>query len=145
MELKWKIHKWNFSPTLAQLQTVGPTAFKIMDVHRGTLVRQVAMRVGVAFDGTTPTASIGDGAAGGADVEKFMTTAEAAITEAGLKNGAGVYLVTEDTAGVTDSANGKLYTEDDTIDLFYTGVAPDGGNEVTEGQLSVIVVYCEIE
>lgn len=139
-ELKWKIHKWDFNPTLAQLQTVGPTHYNVMDVHRGTLVAYVAIRVNRQFNGTTPTASVGDDAT----VDGFMTAAQAAITAAitagaGLKNGAGAYLNT------TVATNGKLYIIDDTIELVYTGVAVDGGNEVTAGALSVIVVYTELE
>lgn len=141
MELKWKTHKWDFIPTTTQLKSEVKTAYKVMDVHRGTLIKSVSMRVGIEFDGTTPVASVGDGLAGGADTEKFMTETEAAITSADLKNGAGEYLVTPDTVGNTGvSTNGKLYTEDDTIDLFYTGVAG-----TSKGQLSVIVVYAEIE
>lgn len=143
MELKWKTHKWDFNPTTAQLQTPGPTEFPVMDVHRGTLIGSVSVRVNTAFDGTTPTASIGDDGA----AEGFVTEADLNIgaggSGAGLFNGTGQYLCTKHTTG--PNANGKLYTEDDTIELVYTGVAPDGGNEVTQGALSVIVTYCEIE
>jgi len=135
MELKWKIHKWDFNPTAAQLIETDPTAYCVMDVHRGTLIRQVALRIGVAFTpGKGETISIGDDT----QVAGFMTAAEAALT-VGLKNGAGIYLVTPDT-GSGVSTNGKLYTGDDTIDLTYTGAA-----DVVAGQCTVIVVYAELE
>ena len=132
MELKWKIHKKDYKPSdYTATETVS-----IMGVRRGTLVRQVALRIGVAFTpGKGETIDIGVGN----DPDGFMTATEAALT-AGLKNGAGEYLVTKDTAGITTSHNGKLYTEDDTIDLKYTGAG-----EVVAGQCTVIIVYCEIE
>lgn len=130
MELKWKLHQFTFIP---DDYAVTQTDVCVMDVHRGTFVRAVAMRVGTPFDGTTPTISIGDGS----DAIGFMTTTEAAAGVAGLKNGIGEYLCTQQSAG--PNANGKMYTEDDTIDLDFT--SPGAG--CTEGVATVIILYTD--
>lgn len=131
MDLKWKIHKFDFTPDAHETTQ---TDVCVMDVHRGTFVRAVMLQIGVAFDGTTPTLSVGDdGSAIG-----FVTTVEAAATADGLKNGIGAYL---NSIHAASNANGKLYTEDDTIDLDFTSA----GEGTTEGQCTVIVVYAEIE
>lgn len=137
MELKWKLHQYTFKPADYTVDETGhPGARKVMDVHRGTLVAFVAMRVGLAFNGTQ-TISIGDGD----EAEGFLTIAEAAtiLGAGGLVNGAGIHLVTPDT-GSGVSANGKLYTEDDTIDLAY-----DYTSDTTQGLATVYIVYAEIE
>lgn len=135
MKLKWKLHTFNFEPTLAQLQTVGPTQYPVMGVKRGTWVRYVAVRIGVLFDGTTPTLEVGDDD----DVDGYVDAADVTIGTIGLYPGWGA------ADGFFRAANGKLYTEDDTIEISYTGVAEDGGLEVTQGQAIVYIVYAEIE
>lgn len=125
MELKK--HIYNFNPTAAQLVVVGPTSFGIMGVKRGTRIKSVAVRVGVAFNGTGPTISIGDGT--GATI--FATAAQVACAATGLKDGYGTAF---------SGSNGKLYTGNDTVDLVYTGAA-----DVTTGACSVIVTYTEEE
>lgn len=133
MDLKWKEHKWDFNPTTTELATVGPTEFCVMDVHRGTLVASVSVRINTAFSAGAPAASVGNDG----DLEGMVTEADATIGSAGLKNGTGASLTTKHDAS---NANGKLYTADDTIELNYTGDAL-----TTVGALSVIVVYAEIE
>lgn len=126
-ELKIKKHVFNFNPTAAQLIVVGPTTFGAMGVKRGTWIMDVAVRVGVAFNGTGPAVSIGDGA--GAEI--FATAAQVICAATGLKHGWGT---------AWSASNGKIYTTNDTVDLFYTGA-----NDVTTGACSVIVTYAELE
>lgn len=125
---KIKIHSYTFKPTAyATSETGHPGARKIMGVKRGTWVLGVMLRVGVAFNGTTPTISIGDGAS----AVGYMTTAQADIENTGLKAGYGTFF---------SGANGKLYTTDDTIDLAYTYTAVTSAGECT-----AIIVYAEVE
>lgn len=126
MELKWKKHIFNFNPTAAQLVVVGPTTFCAMGVKRGTWIMGVAVRVGVAFNGTGPTVNIGDGTG-----NVFATTAQVIPAATGLKHGYGTAF---------SGSNGKLYTADDTVDLFYGGAV-----DVTTGACSVIITYAELE
>lgn len=122
-ELKVKTHTYTFKPTAyATTETRA-----IMGVKRGTWVLGVSVRVGVAFDGTTPTVSIGDGT--GATI--FATTAQVDAENTGLKAGYGTAF---------SGSNGKLYTATDTVDLFYTYTAL-----TTAGECTVIVVYADIE
>jgi len=133
MELKWKLHKFTFKP--ADYTATEPRA--VMGVKRGTLVANVALRIGEQFNGVTDTIAIGDGT----DPNGFMTTAQAACTVAGLKNGAGEYLATLDSdAGGNTPGAGRLYTADDTIDLVFTA-AGDG----TTGLATVYIIYAETE
>ena len=135
MELKWKRHKWDFNPTTTQLQTVGPTQFCVMDVHRGTLIGAVQVRINTAFSAGAPAVSVGDDG----DLEGLVTEADVTIGTKQLYNGTGPELCTKYDV-VASLANGKLYTEDDTVEINYTG----HGSTVA-GALSVIVEYCEIE
>lgn len=135
MELKWKTHKWDWNPTTAQLQTVGPTEFCVMDVHRGTFVIAAAVRINTAFTAGSPAVSVGDH---GGDVDGLVTEADVTIGSAGLYNGTGDDLCTKHTTG--PNANGKLYTADGYLVINYTG---DGDTDY--GALSVIVTYCELE
>lgn len=135
MELKWKRNKWDFNPTTAQLQTVGPTQFCVMDVHRGTLIGAVQVRIDNAFTAGAPTVSVGDDG----DLTGLVAVADVTIGSEGLYNGTGPELCSKYDA-TASLANGKLYTTDDTIEINYTG---DGST--TAGSLSVIVEYCEIE
>lgn len=142
MELKWKLHQYTFVPTSYVTDETGhPGARKIMGVKRGTLVSHVAMRVGIQFDGTVAI-TVGDGG----NASGFMTDANTDVDgSTGLKNGTGEYLITQDTgAGTGPNANGKLYTEDDTIDLAYNYTTEDG-DTTTKGQVTVYIVYAEIE
>jgi len=124
MELKK--HVYNFNPTEAQLIVVGPTTYHVMGVKRGTRIRSVAVRVGVGFDGTAAAVNIGDGTG-----NVFATSAQVIPAAPGLKDGYGTAF---------SASNGKLYTGDDTVDLFYTGAA-----NATTGACSVIVTYTEEE
>lgn len=135
MDLKWKEHKWDFNPTTDELKETSAVEFCVMDVHRGTLVASVSVRINTAFSAGAPTASVGDDD----DLTGMVTVADATITAlgTGLKNGTGADLTTQHDAS---NANGKLYEADDTIELEYTGDAL-----TTVGALSVIVVYAEIE
>jgi hypothetical protein len=121
-ELKLKHHTYTFKPTAYATDEVR----KVMGVRRGTWVLGVALRVGVAFNGTV-TISIGDGD----DPDGFMTTAQAAIGSTGLKAGWGAYF---------SAANGKLYTTTDTVDITYDYTA-----DTTQGECTVIITYAEIE
>lgn len=132
MELKWKLHQFTYKPAV-YTATETPV---VMGVKRGTLVRAIALRIGEDFTpGKGETISIGDED----NPVNYMGTDEAGLT-VGLKNATGNYLVTQDTAGVTDAANGKLYDDDNKIILTYTGAA-----EVVAGLCTVYVVYAEIE
>lgn len=127
MELKWKLRKVDFVPA-----AYGSTETKaLMDVHRGTWVKGVMVRTGEAFTGTT-TCEVGDGG----NTAGFVAKANFG---AGLRNGTGPYLVAPD-AGLGAPANGKLYTEDDTIDIKYTT-----GDAAAAGICTVYIVYAEIE
>lgn len=135
MELKWKTHKWDFNPTTAQLQTVGPTEFTVMEVHRGRLVKSVALRINTAFAAGTPTVTVGTH---GGDLDGLAVEGDITIASAALYHGTGQELCTKHTTG--PNANGKLYTADGYIVINYTG---DGSTEA--GALSVTVTYCDIE
>lgn len=124
MEIKKLVY--NFNPTAAQLIVAGPTTFHVMGAKRGTLIMDVAVRVGVAFNGTGPTVNIGDGTG-----NVFATTAQVIPAATGLKHGYGTAF---------SGSNGKLYTGPDTVDLFY-----GGAGDVTTGACSVIVTYAELE
>lgn len=128
-KLKVKRHTYTFVPTAyATTETR-----KVMSVRRGTLILDVAVRVGVAFNGTTPTISIGD--AGGATIFALTTDVDCANT--GLKHGWGAAF---------SGANGKLYTETDiaagrnAVTLTYTYTAG-----TTAGECTVIITYIDIE
>jgi len=123
MELKWKLHTYTVKPAAYASSEVRD----IMGVRRGTFVRAVAVRIGEAFNGTTPTISIGDGD----DDEGFVAMADITIASPALYPGNGVFF---------SASNGKLYTEDDVIELDYiynTGT--------TTGLCTVYVLYCELE
>lgn len=82
----------------------------IFNVAAGDLIAPNAVRVRTAFDGTSPSASFGDGD----DVDRFMTTTEAGIDTTGLKLGRG-------GSGGGYILDGKyLYTAADTIDIVFT-------------------------
>lgn len=86
---------------------------ELFPVAAGDLVGPVFMNVRVAFDGTTPTLSLGDDG----DVDRFMTTTTAAATVTGLKQGIG-------GSGSTYLAIGQhLYVAANTIDVVYTYTA----------------------
>lgn len=128
MKLKVKQHTYTFKPTSYTVSETGhPGARKIMSVRRGTWVMDVAVRVGVLFNGTTPTISIGDGAS----ATIFALTADVACTATGLKHGYGAAF---------SGANGKLYTTTDTIDLAYTAAG-----DTTVGECTVIITYADLE
>lgn len=125
MELKVKVHTYTFKPAVyATTETR-----KVMSVRRGTWIMDVAVRVGVAFNGTTPTISIGDGI--GTTI--FATITDVACAATGLKHGYGAAF---------SGMNGKLYTADapDTVDLFYTYTAG-----TTTGECTVIITYADLE
>lgn len=124
MELKWKIHRM----TILFRTTDGTRC--VMDVHEGTYVRYVAVRVDVTFDNLTSLKIGDDGDSGG-----FGTVTEGSAT---LQNLTGEYLCTQNDGG--PNANGKLYTEDDTIDATFVK-----SNGPTQGIAEVIVVYAEVE
>lgn len=132
MELKHKLHAYNFDWT--QYTGTPPAAqrFALMDVHRGTLVTHIAVRRAEAFVNMT-SIEVGDG-----DNDAGFGTVTHGST--GLENLAGEYLVTQDTAGVTAAHNGKLYTDDDTIELVVT---PSGAQSA--GLLAIYIEYCELE
>ena len=106
-ELKfYKRSRTGWTPTS---YTVNQT-FQMWNVAVGDLVGPLFVRVRVAFDGTSPSFSIGDGDA----VARFMTTTEAGAETTGLKIGRGV-------SGGSYILDGKyLYTAADTIDITFT-------------------------
>lgn len=123
MELEWKLHKYTFKPGAYNTSEVRD----IMGVKRGTWVKAVAVRIGEAFNGTTPTISIGDGD----DDEGFAAITDITIATPELYPGYGVFF---------SASNGKLYTGDDTIELDYiynTGT--------TTGLATVYILYAETE
>ncbi len=123
MKLKWKRHSYSFKPVAYASSEVRV----IMGVKRGTFVRAVAVRIGEAFNGTTPTISVGDDT----DDEGFVAMADITIGTPELYAGYGVYF-----SGI----NGKIYTVDDTIDLDYiynTGT--------TTGFCTVYILHAAIE
>lgn len=123
MELKWKLHQYTFKPA-----AYGSGEVKaIMSVKRGTWVKAVAVRIGEAFNGTTPTITIGDvaGAANG-----FVADADVTEETPALYPGYGTYF---------SATNGHLYTDDDTIDLTF---AVTGGST---GLATVYILYAETE
>ena len=81
--------------------------FNMWNVAAGDLVGACFARIRTAFDGTSPSASIGDGD----DVDRFMTTTNVGVATTGLKRGTG--------AGLTETL-GYLYTAADTIDITFT-------------------------
>ena len=124
MELKWKLHAYTFKPG-AYITT---ETRAIMGVKRGTFVAGVFARLGEAFNGTTPTISVGDVAGA---VDGFMLTTNITYATPGLYAGYGSYF---------SAANGHLYTADDTIDLVYTY-----NTGTTTGLVTIYIVYCEME
>lgn len=126
MESKVKRHVWNFEPTAAQLVDTDPATYVVMGVKRGTRILSAAVRIGVLFDGTGPTISVGD-----VDVDGLVDELDITMGTIGLYDGYGAYF---------SGANGRLYTEDDTVDLVYTGAA-----DVTQGQAVVIITYIDEE
>lgn len=138
-KLVWKTRKWDWNPTTTQLQTAGPTEYPVgsgfMDVHRGTLIGSVAVRINTAFTAGAPTVTVGTH---GGDLDGLVVAADVTIGTKGLYNGTGQELCTKHTTG--PNANGKLYTADGYLVINYTGAGA-----TTKGALSVIVTYCEIE
>ena len=123
MELKWKLHQYTFKPV-----AYGSGEVKaIMGVKRGTWVKAVAVRIGEAFNGTTPVISVGDdtGDAGG-----FVAAGDVTEETPELYAGYGSYF---------SGSNGHLYTDDDTIDLTFTVT---GGST---GLATVYILYAETE
>lgn len=124
MELKWKLHMCN----IKWRSTTGTRI--IMDVHRGTLVRYIAVRVGEIFTNISAL-TIGDGD----NATKFGAVTYGSLQ---LENLTGEYLTTKHTTG--PNANGKLYTEDN--DIRATMTTSDTPNA---GEATVYVVYAEVE
>lgn len=124
MELKWKLHTCN----IKWRSTTGTRV--IMDVHRGTLVSHIAVRVGEVFNNISAL-TVGDGS----DAAKFGEVTHGSLQ---LENLIGEYLCTDYDAG--PNANGKLYTEDDTIIATMTT-----SDTPTTGEATVFVIYAEIE
>lgn len=124
MELKWKLHQCDFVFR-------GTTGTRVlMDVHRGTLVKHIAVRVGEIFNGISGI-TVGDGS----DATKFGTITHGSLQ---LENLTGEYLCTDYDGG--PNANGKLYTEDDTIIATITV-----SDTPTTGVATVYIIYAEIE
>ena len=101
-----KIYKRSRTAWTPVSYTANETA-TIIAVAAGDLVLACFARVRVAFDGTSPDISIGDGSS----VNRFMTTTNVGVTATGLKRGTG--------AGFTETL-GYLYTAADTIDITFT-------------------------
>lgn len=124
MELKWKLHACN-------IKWRGTTGTRIiMGVHRGTLVRYIAVRVGEVFNNISAL-TVGDSD----DATKFGTVTHGSLQ---LENLTGEYLTTKHTTG--PNANGKLYTEDNSIRATMTT-----SDTPSTGEAIVYVVYAEVE
>lgn len=124
MELKWKLHQCN-------IKWRGTTGTRIiMDVHRGTLVKAIAVRVGEVFNGISAL-TIGDSD----DATKFGSVTYGSLQ---LENLTGEYLCTDYDSG--PNANGKLYTEDNSIRATMTV-----SDTPSTGEAIVYVIYAEIE
>lgn len=97
-----------FDPTSTEKTTVGPTTFQLFPVKAGDRVLSVECRIRELFDGGA-TMTVGDG-----DVnDGFMDAGDITEGTAGLYGG----------NAANQAKTGKLYTVDDTVDLFYTGNA----------------------
>ena len=124
MELKWKLHTMNF-------KWRGTTGTRIiMDVHRGTLVKGIFVRVGEVFNGISAL-TIGDSD----NAVKFGTVTYGSLQ---LENMTGEYLCTQYAAG--PDANGRLYTDDNDIRATITV-----SDTPSTGEAIVSVIYAEVE
>lgn len=95
-------------------------------VVAGDLVHAAFSRNRVAFNGTTPTLSLGDDG----DVDRFMTTTNMDAENTGLKRGTG--------AGFTE-VPGYLYTAANTIDVVFAQ-----GGSGTAGRADIWIVAAKI-
>lgn len=142
MELKWKIHKWDFAPTADQLKAIEAAEYSIMELKRGMFIPWVGCRINTAFNGTTPKIQIG------------------------TSHEADGYVLDDVIGGVGHGATPELYssmghyvcpsftqyyrpvwnqTQIDALDNPQMILTYTGADDTTTGSLSVIVVYCEIE
>lgn len=129
-DVKIKRHIYTFKPA----SYTGDEVKAIMSVKRGTYVMGVSVRVGEVFNGDTdPKIDIGDVAGDTSGFVDSTAVADVDVGTLGLYDGYGSYFAT---------ANGKLYTEDDTIDLTFTHAAT---GSPTTGLATVYIVYCELE
>lgn len=85
----------------------------IWHVQVGDIVTHAFCMVGTAFNGTSPSAALGDDA----DVDRYITTTNSAIGTADTtpQAGSGAAL-----AGSTKAHSGFLYSTEDTIDVDFT-------------------------
>ena len=102
--------------------------FQMWNVEIGELVAACFARIEVAFDGTSPSASVGDGD----DVDRFMTTTNLGVATTGLKRGTG--------AGFTETL-GYLYTAQDTIDITFTAAT----GSPAAGRMSIWAYIARVE
>lgn len=103
----------------------------ILPAHVGEVIIGAFIRVRTAFDGTNGDATISVGDDG--DVDRFITTANSAITATGLKKGTG--------AGLTETP-GYLYTTANTIDITFVA---DTGGDGAAGSVDVWVWYAKAD
>lgn len=115
-----------FTPTASQLTTVGPTTFNMFKVPAGYRVLHCDLYITTAFSGGTPTITVGDGD----DDDGFIDTGDVTMGSAGIYAG---------KAANFNAQPGKLYTADDTVDLFYTGHA-----STTAGAAKVVALLYRI-
>lgn len=85
----------------------GSATYPLFNCPADTMAWEVVVDVGTLFNGTSPTITIGDGG----DVDRFFTSAEAALATAGVKSS---------KKGGQPGAGGFLYTTADTIDAVWT-------------------------
>ncbi len=121
MDIEMLLHEYTFKPVAYDASETRA----IMGVRRGTLVLGAAIRIGEAFDGTTPTIDVGD-----TDTDAFIDATDITIGTPALYPGYGAAF---------SAANGKLYTDDDTIDLTFVHATG------STGLATVYIVYCELE
>ena len=119
-----RIRKQGWTP--AAYGTNETTGF--WSVQIGDLIAAAFMRVEAAFDGTSPSCSIGDDG----DVDRFMTTTNTGIDTTGLKRGTG--------AGFTETL-GFLYTAANNVDIVFTAAT----GSPTVGRLTAWAYKARVE
>lgn len=138
MELKRKLRIFHFTPTLEQLQTVGPTAFPMLTAKKGTWVEAVVVHGGEAFHASA-SFTIGD---------DDNTSGYGTVTELDADHFyvcQGPYMQ-ESSGGEPVSNIGVVYgtrapwrNAQDAVNLYYTGHV-----EATTGRCTVYLVYSEL-